>query len=55
MTRKQKRLSVIAGALGGWAWGMIPAMLRNWFGASEILVFGDAVVLEAAIPGMYFR
>ena len=29
---------VIAGALGGWAWGMIPAMLRNWFGASEILV-----------------
>ncbi|WBU51926.1 ABC transporter permease [Paracoccus sp. SCSIO 75233] len=29
---------VMAGALGGWAWGMIPAMLRNWFGASEILV-----------------
>ena len=29
---------VIAGALGGWAWGMIPALLRNWFGASEILV-----------------
>lgn len=29
---------VIAGALGGWAWGMIPATLRNWFGASEILV-----------------
>ena len=29
---------VAAGALGGWAWGMIPAMLRNWFGASEILV-----------------
>ena len=29
---------VLAGALGGWAWGMIPAMLRNWFGASEILV-----------------
>ena len=29
---------VVAGALGGWAWGMIPAMLRNWFGASEILV-----------------
>ncbi|MDO5648687.1 ABC transporter permease [Paracoccus sp. (in: a-proteobacteria)] len=29
---------VLAGAVGGWAWGMIPAMLRNWFGASEILV-----------------
>ena len=29
---------IIAGAAGGWAWGMIPAMLKNWFGASEILV-----------------
>jgi simple sugar transport system permease protein len=29
---------VLAGALGGWAWGMIPALLRNRFGASEILV-----------------
>ncbi|WP_207101033.1 ABC transporter permease [Paracoccus shandongensis] len=29
---------VIAGAVGGWAWGMIPALLGNWFGASEILV-----------------
>jgi len=29
---------ILAGAAGGWAWGMIPAMLRNWFGASEILV-----------------
>ncbi len=29
---------VICGAAGGWAWGMIPALLRNWFGASEILV-----------------
>ncbi|MDO5612351.1 MAG: ABC transporter permease [Paracoccus sp. (in: a-proteobacteria)] len=29
---------VIAGAAGGWAWGMIPALLKNWFGASEILV-----------------
>jgi ABC-type uncharacterized transport system permease subunit len=29
---------VVAGALGGWGWGMIPALLRNWFGASEILV-----------------
>ena len=31
-------LMVAAGLAGGWAWGMIPAMLRNWFGASEILV-----------------
>ncbi|MDM7459951.1 MAG: ABC transporter permease [Paracoccus sp. (in: a-proteobacteria)] len=31
-------LMVAAGLTGGWAWGMIPAMLRNWFGASEILV-----------------
>ena len=22
---------VVAGAAGGWAWGMIPALLRNWF------------------------
>ncbi len=29
---------VVAGALGGWAWGMIPALLKNRFGASEILV-----------------
>ncbi|MCQ0970565.1 ABC transporter permease [Paracoccus sp. TK19116] len=29
---------IAAGAAGGWAWGMIPALLRNSFGASEILV-----------------
>jgi len=29
---------VLAGALGGWAWGMIPALLKNRFGTSEILV-----------------
>lgn len=29
---------ILCGLLGGWAWGMIPALLRNWFGASEILV-----------------
>ena len=29
---------VIAGALGGWAWAMIPAMLKNAFGTNEILV-----------------
>ena len=31
-------LMVLAGLAGGCAWGMIPALLRNWFGASEILV-----------------
>lgn len=29
---------VAAGALGGWAWGMIPALLRVRFGTNEILV-----------------
>jgi simple sugar transport system permease protein len=31
-------LMVIAGALGGWAWAMIPAILKNAFGTNEILV-----------------
>ncbi|MBZ0129266.1 MAG: ABC transporter permease [Rhodobacteraceae bacterium] len=31
-------LMVIAGALGGWAWAMIPAFLKNRFGTNEILV-----------------
>ena len=31
-------LMVIAGALGGWAWAMIPAILKVRFGTSEILV-----------------
>ena len=29
---------VIAGALGGYLWGMIPAILKNRFGTNEILV-----------------
>ena len=29
---------VIAGALGGWAWGMIPAILKTRFNTNEILV-----------------
>lgn len=29
---------VVAGALGGWLWGMIPAVLKVLFGTSEILV-----------------
>jgi general nucleoside transport system permease protein len=31
-------LMVLGGALGGWAWAMIPAILRNRFGTNEILV-----------------
>ena len=31
-------LMVVAGALGGWAWAMIPAVLRTKFGTNEILV-----------------
>ncbi|THH36082.1 ABC transporter permease [Aliishimia ponticola] len=29
---------VLAGALGGWAWAMIPALLKTRFGTNEILV-----------------
>ncbi len=31
-------LMVLAGALGGWAWAMIPAILKVKFGTNEILV-----------------
>ena len=31
-------LMVIAGGLGGWAWAMIPAVLKTRFGTNEILV-----------------
>lgn len=31
-------IMVIAGALGGWAWSMIPAVLKVKFGTNEILV-----------------
>jgi simple sugar transport system permease protein len=31
-------LMVLAGAAGGWAWGMIPAILKLRFGTNEILV-----------------
>jgi simple sugar transport system permease protein len=31
-------LMVLAGALGGWAWAMIPALLKRHFGTNEILV-----------------
>ena len=29
---------IVAGALGGWAWAMIPAVLKTKFGTNEILV-----------------
>jgi len=31
-------LMILAGALGGWAWAMIPALLRTKFNTNEILV-----------------
>ena len=31
-------IMVIAGAFGGWAWAMIPALLKTRFGTNEILV-----------------
>ena len=31
-------LMVLAGAFGGWAWAMIPAVLKTHFGTNEILV-----------------
>ena len=31
-------LMVITGAFGGWAWAMIPALLKTRFGTNEILV-----------------
>ncbi|SFD48366.1 ABC transporter permease [Roseivivax sediminis] len=31
-------MMVLAGALGGWAWAMIPAILKTRFGTNEILV-----------------
>lgn len=31
-------LMVVTGALGGWAWAMIPAVLRTYFNTNEILV-----------------
>lgn len=31
-------LMILAGALGGWAWAMIPAVLKTKFGTNEILV-----------------
>ncbi|MGR3795817.1 ABC transporter permease [Vannielia sp. SX4] len=46
-------LMVIAGALGGWAWAMIPAVLKTRFGTNEILVSLMLVyVAENLLRGM---
>ena len=42
-------LMVLAGALGGWAWAMIPAVLRTRFGTNEILVSLMLVYVAEAI------
>ncbi|MDF1871181.1 ABC transporter permease [Vannielia sp.] len=46
-------LMVIAGGLGGWAWAMIPAILKTRFGTNEILVSLMLVyVAEKLLIGM---
>ncbi|MEM1078922.1 MAG: ABC transporter permease [Pseudomonadota bacterium] len=40
---------VLAGALGGWAWSMIPALLKIKFGTNEILVSLMLVYVAEAI------
>ncbi|MGO4914015.1 ABC transporter permease [Pseudogemmobacter sp. W21_MBD1_M6] len=46
-------LMVIAGALGGWAWAMIPAILKTHFNTNEILVSLLLVyVAEALLASM---
>ncbi|QDC10703.1 ABC transporter permease [Oceanicola sp. D3] len=46
-------LMVLAGALGGWAWAMIPALLKTRFGTNEILVSLMLVyVAENLLRGM---
>ncbi|MFD1340938.1 ABC transporter permease [Litorisediminicola beolgyonensis] len=42
-------LMVAAGALGGWAWAMIPALLKTRFGTNEILVSLMLVYVAEAI------
>jgi simple sugar transport system permease protein len=46
-------LMVIAGALGGWAWAMVPAILKTHFNTNEILVSLLLVyVAEALLASM---
>ncbi len=42
-------LMVVAGGLGGWAWAMIPALLKVRFGTNEILVSLMLVYVAEAI------
>ncbi|GHG89109.1 ABC transporter permease [Pseudodonghicola xiamenensis] len=44
-------LMVIAGALGGWAWAMIPGLLKVKFGTNEILVSLMLVYVAELILG----
>lgn len=45
-------LMVIAGAFGGWAWAMIPAILKTRFNTNEILVSLMLVYVAEAILAM---
>lgn len=42
-------MMIIAGALGGWVWAMIPAILKTRFGTNEILVSLMLVYVAEAI------
>ena len=42
-------LMIVAGAFGGWAWAMIPAILKTRFGTNEILVSLMLVYVAEAI------
>ncbi|MGP6087358.1 ABC transporter permease [Antarctobacter jejuensis] len=44
-------LMIVAGALGGWAWAMIPALLKTTFGTNEILVSLMLVYVAETILG----
>ncbi|MBV6636789.1 MAG: ABC transporter permease [Mameliella sp.] len=44
-------IMIVAGALGGWAWAMIPAILKTKFGTNEILVSLMLVYVAETILG----
>ena len=44
-------MMVLAGALGGWVWAMIPAILKTRFGTNEILVSLMLVYVAETILG----
>ena len=48
-TRLVFPLAIVAGALGGWAWAMIPAILKTRFNTNEILVSLLLVYVAQAI------